>query len=277
MFSVGGSLAEGKGIDRQKFNAYMRATTSTAWMVGPAVAFLVADQVGVTWVFKLGLGVSVLWILLWLWAVPRDAAAPPKPLSGPEGGTGSNRGLWLAAAFVFCLSIAHSLTFTALPLFYVREVGLPGFAPGTAFSVKTFVEVIAIFSTPFLIARFGLRMSLIGTSILAVLAIQILASVQSFPHMLGAAAIEGLYYGLYASLGISYVQSFAPDRPAMATATYWNTLIVTGILAGPAAGLIAQAFSFGAVIHVASVVAAVAVAILVLGGRAAPERAEKVA
>ena len=44
MFSLGGSLAERHEVDRKRFNAYMRATTSTAWMLGPAISFFVADR-----------------------------------------------------------------------------------------------------------------------------------------------------------------------------------------------------------------------------------------
>ncbi|MEP2474339.1 MAG: MFS transporter, partial [Paracoccaceae bacterium] len=169
---------------------------------------------------------------------------------------------------VFCLSSAHSLTFSALPLFYVQEVGLPGYAPGTAFSVKTFVEVFAIFATPLLIARIGMRAALLGTTVLAVVTIQLLSMVHSYPQMLAGAALEGLYYGFYASLGISYVQSFAPDRPAQATAIYWNTVMISGVLAGPAVGFIAQAYDFRTVVQVASGVALGAAVVLVLGRRA---------
>ncbi|WP_241557842.1 MFS transporter [Falsirhodobacter deserti] len=162
----------------------------------------------------------------------------------------------MAAAFVFCLSSAHSLTFSALPLFYVQEVGLPGYAPGTAFSVKTLVEIFAIFTTPVIVARFGLKGPLIGVALLAAVTILLLSEVRTYPQMLAGAALEGLYYGLYASIGLTFVQSFSPDRPAQATALYWNALKVSGILAGPATGLIAQAYDFQTVIRVASAVGA---------------------
>ena len=267
MFSLGGVLAQRREIERSRFNAWMRATTSTAWMVGPALSFFVADRFGEASVFKLCAALALVWLVLWRVALPRDITAEAPPRAGADGETERfNTGLWLSVAFVFCLSTAHSLTFAALPLFYVREVGLPGYAPGTAFSIKTFVEVFAIFSTPFLIARFGLWRSLMATTLLAVVTIQVLAAVSSFPQMLAGAALEGLYYGLYASLGISFVQSFAAGRPARATAIYWNAMMVTGILAGPAVGVIAQLRDFATVIQVASAVAACAALILFLGG-----------
>lgn len=105
------------------------------------------------------------------------------------------------------------------------------------------------------------------TALLAVGAIQVLANVGSYPQMLLGAALEGVYYGLFSTLGISFVQAFAPQRPAHATAIYWNTLMVTGLLGGPVAGLIAQVHDFRTVILVASGVAMLSVVILLLGAR----------
>ncbi|MFV1591458.1 MFS transporter [Phaeobacter sp. JH20_36] len=273
MFSLGGSLAERHKVERVRFNAHMRATTSTAWMIGPAVTFLIADGIGLRAVFVMAVAVSMVWISLWWFTLPRDITAMPgrAPAQDSAGQTAvAPQGLWLAAGFVFCLSSAHSLTFSALPIFYVEEVGLPGYAPGFAFSIKTFVEVIAIFSTPWVIARIGMWRALLAVTGLAVVTIQLLAAVQSFPQMLAGAALEGLYYGFYASLGISYVQSFAPDTPARATAIYWNTLMVSGVMAGPAVGLIAQAYDFQTVIRCASAVAVVAAAVLIFGRPRSP-------
>ncbi|MFK7762158.1 MAG: MFS transporter [Roseobacter sp.] len=274
MFSLGGNLAERHDIERHRFNAHMRATTSTAWMIGPAVTFMIADQISIDAVFKVALTISLIWLSLWWWTLPRDitAKAKSKPDTS-EPHTAASNGLLLAALFVFCLSLAHSLTFSSLPLFYVQEVGLPGFAPGIAFSVKTFVEVIAIFATPTIIARFGMRPALLATTLLAVITIQILASVQTFRQMLFGAALEGLYYGFYASLGISYVQSFARDRPAHATAIYWNTLMITGLLAGPVVGLIAHAYDFQTVIQVASAIAFCAAVVLLCSRSVTPRAA----
>lgn len=273
MFSLGGSLAERHDMERSRFNAHMRATTSTAWMIGPAATFLIADRFGAGTVFVVALGISLLWIGLWWGTLPRNIIAKAKQ-TPHEGGSPktASRNLWLAAAFVFCLSSAHSLTLTSLPLFYVQEVGLPGYAPGLAFSIKTFVEVIAIFMTPMIIARFGMRNALLATTLLAVVTIQVLASVQTFPQMLFGGALEGLYYGFYASLGISYIQSFSKDRPARATAIYWNTLMISGLLAGPAVGFIAQIYDFQTVVHVASGVALFAAAVL-LASRQSKEMA----
>ena len=266
MFTLGGVVADRSAIKRSTFNAIMRATTSTSWMLGPALGFLAADRLGDAAVFRIAVGIALVWLALWWWIAPRDAATGPEA-AGSSLATAARdtTGLWFAVAFVFCLASAHSLTFNALPLFLVQEAGLPGHAPGTAFSVKTFAELFAIATTPFLIARFGLRRSLLGTAVLAVLAIQVLAAVETYPQMLVGAALEGLYFGLFSTLGISFVQSFSTARPAHATAMYWNTMMVTLVLAGPAAGFIAQVLDFRTVILAASGIALLAVVVLGAG------------
>lgn len=263
MFSLGSTIADHAGIKHTTFNAYMRATTSTSWMIGPAMSFIVADQLGPQIVFQVACAIALLWLGLWWWSAPRDAATSPKPTKQSETTTAArNPELRIAILFVFCLALAHSLTFSALPIFFVRDVGLPNFAPGMAFSLKTFIEIFAIFSTPFLIKRFGLRVSLIGTALLAIVAILVLATTKSFPHMLMGAALEGVYFGLFSTLAISFVQSLSEDRPAYATAMYWNTMMVTLVVAGPAAGLIAQVLDFQTVIFTGAACAVASAIIL---------------
>jgi SET family sugar efflux transporter-like MFS transporter len=233
-------------------------------MVGPAAAYAVADAFGKPVVFRMALVLALGWALLWWTVVPRHVAIVPAAKAEPGERGRTDVALRWAGVFVFLMGLAHSLTSAALPLFYVQEVGLPGYAPGLAFTMKTAAEIPAVLSTPFLIARFGPRRALFAVVALATVAIVVLASVRTFPQMLAAAALEGVYYGLYASLGISFVQSFAEDRPARGTASYWNAQMLSGILAGPAVGLVAQLASFHAVIQAASVIAALAAVPLAL-------------
>lgn len=272
MFSLGGDIAERNGMKRSTFNAHMRATTSTSWMIGPAFSFTLADQFGPEVVFQAAFAISLIWLFLWWRTAPRDGASiPPSVAQAKTKKRERNPELWAAILFVFCLALAHSLTFSALPVFFVQEVGLPSYAPGVAFSIKTIAELFAIFTTPYLIARFGLRTALMGTAQLAIVAILVLATVRFFPHMLLGAAAEGLYFGLFSTLAISFVQSLSEDRPAHATAMYWNTMMIALVVAGPATGLIAQVWDFQTVIFTGS---AFAVASAVILGWSSYQRSE---
>ncbi|UZD92435.1 MFS transporter [Cognatishimia activa] len=274
MFTFGRAFASERGFDATRFNSFMRATTSTGWMIGPAVSFMVADQIDETAVFKVAFALVVVWVGLWLRIVPRDMNALGKDNLGEDHQTGRNFGLWLAICVCFSLSLAHSMTFQALPLFFVQEVGLPTYAPGTHFSIKTFVEIFAILSTPWLIQKFGMRNTLMATVALGAITIQLLAAVTTFPQMILGAALEGLYYGLYANLSISFVQSFAGGRVGHATAMYWNAIMGTGILAGPLVGGIAQLHSFHLAVQVASIWAVVSLIVLLLSRGRGPSEVQ---
>ncbi|TBR42813.1 MFS transporter [Marinomonas agarivorans] len=256
VFSLGASIAKHNDVPLTRLNAYMRATTSVAWMIGPALSYLVAYWFDVNFVFLLGTLLALVWLtVLGLSAIRLDIKRDKKVSDEQGKGTNSKHYLWLTMSFIFTLSFAHSLTFSSLPVFFVQEVNLPYFAPGLAFSIKTCIEVIAIFSTPFLIVRYGIEKALVGTAVLAVIAISMLSSVTSFYQMLIGAALEGAYYGLYASLGISFVHQRIKGHSAQINAMYWNTLIVSGLLAGPLVGLIAEYHNFRTVLHVAIAVA----------------------
>lgn len=279
MYSFGRLYAEREGLNIVRYNSYLRSMTSLGWMISPALAFFVAGQFGHVAVFKVALGMAGLWFILWYFVMPADFAVEPRAAPGvataaePEA---FNRPLWYAAIACFCFSLAHILCSNALPLFYIQEVGLPTFAPGLSFSVKTFVEIIAILSAPVLIRRVGARNALLGAAVLGIVAFWVLSSVSNLTTMIVGSALEGLYYGIFAGVGITFVQSFAAGRMARATSLYMNGLFLGGLIASSSMGLIAHFYDFRTAIQLASLGAIAAFAVL-LATRRSDEALQKVA
>ena len=266
MYSFGRLYAEERKINLHRYNSYLRTMTSLGWMLAPALAFFIAGQFGYIAVFKLALSVAVVWLLLWAVVMPKDFVSPASASKGsdrPEA-VGPNRPLWLAAFACFCFSLAHVLCSNALPLFYIQEVGLPTFAPGLSFSVKTFVEIVAILASPVIIARVGSRNALFGSAVLGLAAFFVLSNVNSLMIMVAGSALEGLYYGIFAGVGINFVQSFAAGRMARATSLYMNSLFLGGLIAGTSMGIIAQFFDFRTAIQLAALGAVAAIIVLFL-------------
>ena len=85
--------------------------------------------------------------------------------------------------------------------------------------------------------------------------------------MIVGSALEGLYYGIFAGVGITFVQSFAAGRVARATSLYMNGLFLGGLVAGSSMGLIAQMFDFRTAIQLASLGAIAAFVVLVVTRR----------
>tara|TARA_R110002124_G_scaffold64694_2_gene176522 strand:+ start:1886 stop:3073 length:1188 start_codon:yes stop_codon:yes gene_type:complete len=270
MYSYGRLYAEREGLNIQRYNSYLRSMTSLGWMLSPALAFFIAGQYGHLAVFKMALIVAGFWALLWYFVMPKDFTANPRPTlqtQAPIRPEGLNRPLWYAGLACFFFSFAHILCSSALPLFYIQEVGLPTFAPGLSFSVKTFVEIGAILSAPWLAARVGARNALLGAALLGIVAFMVLSAVSSLPQMIVGSALEGLYYGIFAGVGITFVQSFAAGRVARATSLYMNGLFLGGLVAGSSMGLIAQMFDFRTAIQLASLGAIAAFVVLVVTRR----------
>ncbi|WP_420584187.1 MFS transporter [Ruegeria sp.] len=243
MYSFGRISAERYGFDIAGFNAWLRAMTSLGWMMGPALAFFIAGQWGADRTFVFALLAALVWATLWWRTIPRDARAEVADKQ-PQNTSGAERALWLAVTACLFFSAAHVLCSSALPLFYVREAGLPDFAPGLSFSIKTATEIVIILTTPVLLRRFAPLSGLILSGGIGLCAFIVLSQVTGLTGMAIGSALEGAYYGLFAGVSLTYVQSFANGRMARANALYVNSLFVGALIAGPSMGIIAQFTSF---------------------------------
>ena len=263
MYSFGRLLAERQGLNIARYNSYLRAMTSLGWMLAPAASFYLASIYDAWAVYWLALALCALWALLWLVVMPKGFAsdkAPPE--TGESGTTPRNTDLWLAAGVCLAFALAHSMSMSALPLFYIREAGLPAYAPGISLSIKTCVEIVAILLAPRIMAQLGARNALRTAALLAIAAFFILARVTTMPQLWLGAALEGLYYGLFAAVGLTYLQDFAKGRLARATSLYMNSLFLGGLIASPLMGLTAQFVSFGMAVQLSTIWAILAFAIL---------------
>ncbi len=274
MYSYGRLLAEKEGLDVPRYNSYLRAMTSLGWMLAPAASFYIASLSSASAVFWLALVLGGLWGLLWLVAMPKTFSSGQGGSDLPEikSAVPTNRKLWMAAAVCLAFAMAHSMSMSALPLFYIREAGLPTYAPGVSLSVKTLVEIAAILASPWIMTRLGSRNALRFAAVLAIAAFFVLARVETLPQLVVGAALEGLYYGLFAAVGLSYVQDFAKGRMARATSLYMNSLFLGGLIASPLMGLTAQFVSFEMAIQLSTVWAVLAFALLTASGHNKGER-----
>nr|WP_275425359.1 MFS transporter [Yoonia maritima] len=136
-----------------------------------------------------------------------------------------------------------------------------------SFSIKTFIEILAILSTPWLITTLGVKRCLGVAAVIAICAFLTLANVQSLSQLVVGASLEGLYYGIFAAVGLLYIQSFAGDRLGRATSLYTNSLYIGALIASSMMGLVAQLAGFRTVILLSTVWATLALLVLIVSGR----------
>ncbi len=267
VFSYGRYHGRVSTLDTVAYNAFLRMMVSLAWMVLPAAAFLIVDLAGAKAVFVNAMLMAAIWAALAFTIVPRGQTCPMERRNEGAGEVGRNLPLLMAAAASFCMSFAHALCASALPVFLVREVGLPDYAPGLSLSVKCAMEVLLILLAPRIMRRISARLLLSGAAITAIIAFNIIASVTTLPAMLLGAAMEGAYYGLFAGTCLTFVQGFARGRTARATALYMNSIFLAALFAVPLMGFVSQYASFGTSIRLASVGAGAALLLLFLTRR----------
>jgi len=265
-FTFGRLTATREGYDITRVNSWLRMGVSLAWMIGPALTFSLIGLIGFTATYFVSFALGLVWLALWHLTIPRGFRALPRPKTD-EDIDGTNWGLWLAGFTVLMFVITNSLALYALPLFALTEIGLTDAAHGLALTVKCGVEVFAIFGAARLSRTFGVRPVLVLSTVLGVASMILFTHVQTLPQLLAVAGLEGLYYGLMAGLGITYVQTFAPDRPGRATAVYMNSLFLGGMIGSVAMGFIASAFDFRSVLFVAAACGLMAAVLLLTTGR----------
>ncbi|MET1416282.1 MFS transporter [Roseibium sp. HPY-6] len=263
--------AERNQLDVVRINSLLRMMVSLAWMIGPAVSFLLVTEFGFVTAFSAAFGIGVLYLLLGYVAVPHSFKSARKK-SGNKDTSPINWGLLIAGAICLGFVITNSLFVSAMPLFFVQETGLPGYTPGLSLSVKCLVEIFVIFGSVRLAEVIGLRKVLLVSASFAGISMFLFAEVTTVWQVIAVSALEGTYYGLFAGVSITFVQSFAPDRPGRATAVYMNSLFLGGMIGSVSMGFIASATDFKTVLYVAALssFAALVVLIATLKVRPAP-------
>ncbi|MBO6758093.1 MAG: MFS transporter [Roseibium sp.] len=269
IFTFGRLYATQNGLDVAKVNSWLRMAVSLAWMIGPAVSFFLAARFGFAAAFSCAFALGLVYALLWYVVVPREFRAPQRQVAS-DGSDPINWGLRIAGLICLGFVITNSLFVSAMPLFFIKDVGLPGATPGLSLTVKCLVEVFIIFASVRLAARIGLRQVLMIAACLGAVSMMLFAQAGHVWQVLVISALEGVYYGLFAGVAITFVQSFAPDRPGRATAVYMNSLFLGGMIGSVSMGFIASAADFKTVLFVAASASLAAFAILLATWKVQP-------
>lgn len=261
-FSYGRLYAVESALSVPRYNSLLRSSTSFAWMLAPAASFMLIAQFGFQRTYLISAILGVLWLVMWHFTVPANYRAPERRETGPAT-VGFDWALWLAVLACTLFALGNVLFTAALPIYTIKEIGLPGSTPGLMLTAKCLVEVIAIFTAPRLVQMTGSRPILLIAAALAVGVFLMMSQIETQPGAIGTALLEGLYYGLFAGVSITYIQDFIPTQPGRATAIYMNCLFMGSMIGSVSMGFIASAFDFQMVVFAAAGVAALSFVVLI--------------
>ncbi|SDR36267.1 MFS transporter [Pseudovibrio sp. Tun.PSC04-5.I4] len=262
-FSLGRLFAEQTNRDPARFNSHMRISMSLGWMIGTPIAFTLYGIYGINSIFPTAGGLAILWLIMGVVVVPngfkthhpiqktQSKAIEPVPLP-----------LLLACLPIFALTAANVTFVSAGPVFFIEEMGFPTATPGLAFSVKCLVEVFAIYLVVKPAQKFGDRNLMMLSALLGTLFFFMIVRVTDPTQVYLLCALEGLYYGINVGIGLTYIQSYAPHRPGIATAYYVNAIFAGGLVGNMITGTVASVTTFQNTIQLSAVTTMLAAAIL---------------
>ncbi|WP_296991989.1 MFS transporter [Thalassospira sp. UBA1131] len=262
MYSFGRLFAEQTGRDVVKFNGFLRIQTSLGWMVGPAASLSFYGVYGFAPTYYAIAGLAAIWCVTCLVIVP-GAFKTHHPNSLKTGQkVPFNFGLLSACVPVFFIGAANVVFVSAMPLYFSTELGLVASSAGFALTVKCFVEVVVIYFCATLIKRVGERKGMLIAALLGAVFFGLIYHATTLVDVLALAAIDGLYYGIFAGISMTFVQNFAPDQPGVATSYYVSTLFVGGLIGNLLTGVVASAFDFQTTVLMACAFAFVGAVVL---------------
>ena len=267
-------------LDGPKFNARVRAMMSLAWMIAPALCFALGGLYGHMVVFKLAVVIGGVWLLVWHITLKQPfrrtlpSYADSQQASAAAAAAHFNFPLWAATVACFFIALGNSLALAASPLFMIKEIHLPDYAPGLSLTVKCFFEVVVILGTPGLLKKMGARNAMNLASFLAVVCYSYLSTISSLTELVIAGAIEGTYFGIFAAVSISFMQSFARGFIGNAMSLYTNSMFLSGLVGGSLMGIVASYSDYRTAVLSASLAAVAGIITLVATRRTDSEAEE---
>ncbi|KZK76953.1 Sugar efflux transporter A [Pseudovibrio sp. Ad46] len=265
MYSTGRLIAEQTGREPGTFNLHMRICLSLGWVFGPPAAFLLYGTYGFQEIHLAAAISAFIWLTLCLLFIPATLKTHIKK-HAQESSTADTVPMMLLIACVpvFALSAANSVFFSAGPVYFIKEMGLSVSVPGWAFATKSLFEVIIIYFAIKPTQRIGERNMMLLSGLGAMLFFATITSANSVEQVLMLCIIEGMYYGICASVGITFIQNYARHKPGIATSYFVNAIFVGGLAGNVLTGLVASYTTFQNTILSSIVLAALATLILLV-------------
>ncbi|MGJ8691140.1 MAG: sugar efflux transporter [Thalassotalea sp.] len=247
MLIIGRQWAGNTPINIAQFNARVRAGMSFSWMVGPAIGFMLVSIIGFYASFSIALIFAVL-AMLFMWRyIPEPA---PKQKKSADSHDDINdpipASFWLLGLAVM-LGMAANLAYaSALPLYTVKELNLPAYLPGVLMGIVACLEIPVMLYAAQLSKKWSKNHLMVIAFIFAMSFYLGMFFAETMWQLIMLQAVNAIFYGLYAGLGITIMQEQLPDRIGFTSTFYSNAMKVGMMLGTTCTGIIAQYFSFRA-------------------------------
>lgn len=227
--------------------AVLRALWSAAWAIGPALGAIAIAAWGFSGVFlttALSGFIASLIVLLARVRVPNRTSISKADLIPDRQ---SLRTVGLAASSFILFHMAMFMGSIVLPIVVTRDLGGTKSDVGLIFSLCALMEVLFLLKFVLRPSTQGYQRWLSRGFVCFLLYFLTIFFLPSVAVLFVAQALRAAGIGLVGYLGIGYIQSSMPNRIGSAAALFSNTVNAGSLLAGFAAGSLAQAFGYSSV------------------------------
>lgn len=200
--------ADSTGKNSAKLNSQMRSSVSLLWIFGPPLAFFSVDHFGFDNNFYISAAIAcfvIIWILLFFQmpVLETDKIKNRSKAKLPAA-------VWFLGIVVLITNIANSTYISTMPLFMTQELGLSKSYPGILMGITAAIEIPVMLLAVGWAQRFG-KSQVLRLGFLAGAAFYIGMYFNASLNILFALQIlNGLFFGIFVGLGITFMQDFAP-------------------------------------------------------------------
>ncbi len=231
-----------QNIDITSFNSRLRAAISFAWVGGPPLGYLLASGGEFSRSFYFAAACALVALIFAFKFIPDYSAKKSQHSSEPAAA--ASLSFWLLGLAIMLGSTGNIMYSSALPLYSITELGFAEHTPGL------FMGVVALLEIPIMLyaAKLAKRYSKVSMLVVAfccaiVFYLGVFFATQVW-HLIALQVLNGLFYGIFAGIGLTVLQDQLPERIGFTSAFYTNA-IKLGVMCGAGAtGVIAQFHSF---------------------------------
>ncbi|WIO41859.1 sugar efflux transporter SetB [Klebsiella electrica] len=253
MFALAREHADKTGREAVMFSSILRAQVSLAWVIGPPLAYALAMGFGFTAMYLCAAIAFVVcgamvWLFLPSMRKEKQKLAAAGHLEAPR--THRRDALLLFSVCTLMWGI-NSLYIINMPLYIINELHLSEKLAGLMMGTAAGLEIPTMLIAGYYARRFGKRFLMRLAAAAGILFYVGMLLVHTPALLLALQALNAIFIGILAGIGMLYFQDLMPGQAGAATTLYTNTTRVGWIIAGSLAGVVAEIWSYHAVFWIA--------------------------
>ncbi|MGN0909101.1 MAG: MFS transporter, partial [Succinivibrio sp.] len=214
------------------FTTQLRSIASFAWVGAPPVAFFIATAMGFRQLYLICAAFFALSAAYVFARLPRVPMIASREEQRADSGWWRRRKVVMLCLAVMLLFTAFSSYISCMPLFIMRQLGLPSWSAGAMYGLSAFLEIPLMFIGARVSGRTGLvrQIAAGGAALFAFLcAMPFFTAPWMF---LASSVLPALFIANCSNMGMILFQRLMPSIPGQATSLFLNCTTLGQIFAG---------------------------------------------